>query len=90
MGKITHRFLFFLKVFVNHFSYLALLVLPSGGVYVMAGKTKPACRSGRCANAGGLKLQFFFVRLVPIAIGIKTIWVGLSVAKVRSVCVKEQ
>jgi hypothetical protein len=53
MGKITHRFLLFLKVFVNRFAYLALLVLPSGGVYVLAGKTK-------CANAGGLKLQFFF------------------------------
>jgi hypothetical protein len=43
------------------------LVLPSGGVYVLAGKTKPACRSGRCANAGGLKLPIFFVRLVPIS-----------------------
>jgi hypothetical protein len=41
---------------VNRFAYLVLLVLPSGGVYVLAGKTK-------CANAAGLKLQFFFVRL---------------------------
>jgi hypothetical protein len=57
MGKITHRFLFFLKVFVNHFAYLALLVLPSGGVYVLAGKTKCA---PECFRDGRAKTSIFF------------------------------
>jgi hypothetical protein len=47
----------FLKVFVNRFAYLALLVLPSGGVYVLAGKTKCAAE---CFLDGRAETSIFF------------------------------